>query len=55
MVKLVTGKYFDQLESWPSVGKHILAQFDEEGIIVYQAYNYSIGKFAIENQHFGSC
>lgn len=53
MVKLVTGKYFDQLESWPSVGKHILAQFDEEGIIVYQAYNYSIGKFAIENQHFG--
>src|SRR5262249_15231057 len=34
-------------------GRHILAQFDEDTIIVYQAYSPSIGQFAVENGYFG--
>lgn len=35
---------------WPKEGKHILAQFDDEDIIVYQAYSKGIGSYAIEHQ-----
>lgn len=45
--------YLEQLESWPTTGRHILGQFDAETIIVYQAYRESIGRFAIRNQFFG--
>ncbi|MEM1294426.1 MAG: DUF4291 domain-containing protein [Verrucomicrobiota bacterium] len=45
--------YHDQKVRWPSSGRHILAQFDDENIIVYQAYRPSIGLYAAENQVFG--
>src|ERR1700679_2645599 len=38
---------------WPSSGRHILAHFDEQTIIVYQAYSASIALFAIRNGYFG--
>ena len=38
---------------WPKEGKHILATFDEEGIVVYQAFNPAIAKYAVEHQAFG--
>ena len=34
-------------------GKHILAQFDDDSIVVYQAYRDSIARFAVENGFFG--
>ena len=43
----------DQVVKWPEEGRHILAQFDNDNIIVYQAYRAEIGKYAIENQCFG--
>lgn len=46
-------KYLDQLEIWPKEGKHILAQYDDESVIVYQAYRPEIGLFAEKNQYFG--
>ncbi|MFO1484564.1 MAG: DUF4291 domain-containing protein [Verrucomicrobiaceae bacterium] len=45
--------YLEQLPHWPQSGCHILAQFDEESIIVYQAYRPSIARFAVEHQQFG--
>lgn len=45
--------YQNQLPTWPTSGKHIMAQTTDEYIIVYQAYKKSIGKYAAENQHFG--
>jgi hypothetical protein len=45
--------YEKQLLRWPDEGRHILAQFDEESIIVYQAYRPAIGLFAVEHQYFG--
>ncbi len=45
--------YLEQRALWPKSGKHILAQFTDEHIVVYQAYNRAIGAFAAENQFFG--
>jgi hypothetical protein len=36
-------------------GKWILVSFDEESIIVYQAYNQDIAQFARENGRFKGC
>ncbi|MFK7031459.1 DUF4291 domain-containing protein [Flavobacterium oreochromis] len=46
-------KYTTQLEEWPQSGHHIMAQYDEEKIIVYQSYRPEIGNFAAKNQYFG--
>lgn len=50
---LLTEQYLAQKERWPNEGRHILAQFDDTSIIVYQAYRPSIGKFAARNGYFG--
>lgn len=52
-MELITEKYLTQLKRWPESGRHILAQYDEEKIVVYQAYRPSIGLFASQNKYFG--
>jgi hypothetical protein len=37
----------------PSSGRFIIAQFDAESIVVYQAFNEEIARYAIEHGHFG--
>jgi len=51
MMKLKTTPYLEQ--KWPTEGRHILAQYDKQSIIVYQAYRPSIGKFAARHGYFG--
>jgi hypothetical protein len=48
-----TAPYAEQTKHWPQSGQHILAQFDDETIIVYQAYRTEIGRFAVEKGYFG--
>ncbi len=48
-----TESYLAQASRWPSEGRHILAQYDDESIVVYQAYRDSIGRFAAEHGYFG--
>lgn len=50
---LVMEPYNEQVMRWPREGRHILAQYDDNTIIVYQAYRPSIGRFALENKTFG--
>jgi hypothetical protein len=50
---LPTASYAEQMKGWPQTGRHILAQFDDEMIIVYQAYSPKIARFAVENGFFG--
>jgi hypothetical protein len=50
---LITERYIDQIAQWPKVGRHILAQFDEASVFVYQAYRTSIGEFAVTHGYFG--
>ena len=52
-MKVATETYVDQKKQWPPTGRHILAHFDDETIVVYQAYCHAIGRFAAENQYFG--
>ena len=48
-----TAIYEEQLDLWPSKGKHILARYDNDHIIVYQAYRKTIGSYATSHQRFG--
>jgi len=54
--KLELESYIVQKDQfWPKNGKHIIAQYDEESIIVYQAYNPQIAQFVVKNQTFENC
>lgn len=46
--------YSDQAARWPKSGRHILAQFDADSIVVYQAYRPETGRFAAEHGYFGT-
>jgi hypothetical protein len=50
---LPVAPYAEQVKTWPKTGRHILAHFDDETIVVYQAYRPAIGRFAVENGWFG--
>lgn len=52
-MRLITENYSAQVARWPREGRHILAQFDDDSIVVYQAYRPSIGRFAAEHGYFG--
>lgn len=52
-MKLATEPYIDQSRRWPDAGQHILAQFDDDTIIVYQAYSPDIGEYALRHGAFG--
>ncbi|WP_431110210.1 DUF4291 domain-containing protein [Winogradskyella poriferorum] len=53
-MKLKIKLYNKQIEKWPQQGHHIMAQYDDEKIIVYQSYRPEIGNFAVQNQYFGA-
>lgn len=50
---LVTEAYPEQVKVWPNEGRHILAQYDDDTILVYQAYRPPIGRYAAEHGTFG--
>jgi hypothetical protein len=52
-MNLIMENYSLQKARWPSEGRHILAQYDADSVIVYQAYRPEIGLFAAEHGHFG--
>lgn len=52
-MKLKLKNYKEQIQDWPQEGHHLMAQYDDEKIIVYQSYRKTIGEFAVKNQYFG--
>ncbi|AGA30156.1 DUF4291 domain-containing protein [Singulisphaera acidiphila] len=52
-MNLIIEPYLTQKDRWPRLGRHILAQFDDESVVVYQAYNPAIGHFAARHGYFG--
>jgi hypothetical protein len=52
-MKLDVQRHIEQRARWPKEGKHILAQYDDASVIVYQAYRPSIGHHAAEHGRFG--
>src|SRR3954465_6657814 len=53
-MNLINEAYLAQNARWPKSGRHILAQFDAESVVVYQAYNPAIGHWAARHGYFGS-
>lgn len=51
---LLLEQYSEQLAHWPRTGRHILAQFDDESVVAYQAYHPEIGRYAADNGRFGA-
>jgi hypothetical protein len=52
-MKIATELYSEQAKRWPGEGRHILASYDDDSIIVYQAYRPAIVRFTIEHGYFG--
>jgi hypothetical protein len=52
-MNLTTEPYLSQTDRWPKSGQVILANYDTDSIVVYQAYNPAIGHFAATHQYFG--
>lgn len=52
-MSLILEPYLEQRKLWPSEGRYILAQYDDESVIVYQAYKPEIGRFAARHGYFG--
>jgi hypothetical protein len=52
-MNLALEDYRAQLRRWPTEGQHILAQYDSESIVVYQAYTEAIGEYAVANGRLG--
>lgn len=50
---LLAEPYSSQIQRWPETGRVILAQFDAETVVVYQAYRPEIGRFAAKHGYFG--
>jgi hypothetical protein len=53
VTKLLTEAYAAQQKRWPSAGRVIMAQYDSDSIVVYQAYRPAIGEFAARHGFFG--
>jgi hypothetical protein len=45
--------FVKQRARWPARGRHILAQADDDAVVVYQAYRPAIARYAVEHQRFG--
>ncbi|XP_071946393.1 uncharacterized protein [Antedon mediterranea] len=53
-MEFLTESYLVQRDTqWPRKGSHILAQYTDSYVVVYQAFNPQIATFAVENQRFG--
>ncbi len=52
-MNLPTASYAEQQRQWPQAGRQILAHFDAETIVVYQAYAPAIAYFAMNHGYFG--
>ncbi len=48
-----TEKYKEQIKRLPKSGKQIIGRLEGENIIVYQAFNPNIAKYAVQHQKFG--
>lgn len=52
-MNLSLARYEEQRVHWPMSGRHVMAQYDAESIVVYQAYAPAIGHYAAAHQRFG--
>ena len=52
-MRIATEPYIHQAATWPREGRHILAHYDAETVVVYQAYRPSIARYVLAHGAFG--
>jgi hypothetical protein len=52
-MRLAVEPYLTQKDRLPKSRRYIVAQYDDESIVVYQADRQAIGHFAVEHDRFG--
>lgn len=52
-IRLPSAFHADQVQRWPRDGRHIMAHYDEETIVVYQAYNSAVADYAVKHGQLG--
>lgn len=45
----------DARGQWPRMGQHIVAQFTDDAVLVYQAFNAKIATYAAKHNKFVGC
>ena len=53
VVRLLIEPYTIKKLKFPKIVRHILAQYDNESVVVYQAYRPAIGNFVSTYGYFG--
>ena len=53
-MKIETELYVEQVKRWPTNGNYIMANYDNESIVVYQAYKPKIAEALVKAQNFHS-
>lgn len=53
MQRLRLKPYLAQSKSWPKQGRMILAQYDEQTVVVYQAFSRKMGAYAVKYGKLG--
>mmetsp|Transcript_15362 Transcript_15362/g.21490 ORF Transcript_15362/g.21490 Transcript_15362/m.21490 type:complete len:295 (-) Transcript_15362:134-1018(-) len=48
-------KYCEAVDMWPQRGRHIMAQYTDKAILVYQAFKPEIAEYATLHQSFEGC
>ena len=51
-MELETALYLDQIKTWPQSGQRIMASYDQNTIVVYQAYKPTIAEAILKAQNF---
>lgn len=51
-MNLKTTRFVELRRSWPESGRHILAQYDEKSVVVYQAFEPAVAQAAVASQRF---
>uniref|UniRef100_A0A7S4MKA9 DUF4291 domain-containing protein n=1 Tax=Vannella robusta TaxID=1487602 RepID=A0A7S4MKA9_9EUKA len=51
-MRLRTEGYLEARKEWPGEGRHILAHFDDDSVVVYQAFPQEIAHYAAKNNCF---
>ena len=52
-MKAATEPYSAQAARWPASGRHVLAHYTQDAVVVYQAFRPAIGHFAARHKYFG--
>ncbi|MBC8170363.1 MAG: DUF4291 domain-containing protein [Anaerolineae bacterium] len=52
-MQLLTEPYLEQVPLLPRQGRHVIAQYDDQSIVVYQAFVPEVAAYAVQHQQFG--